>query len=154
MAVRAAKMAARLPALGDRVRELAAERVAAEASKAAADALRGCPLPPLPRWWQAREADKGADAGADPGAAAGGARGGVGAAHRGGVLQAGARGAPRAGGEEGGAGDGREQGGALKGEWAKERADRRTPEELARDVEEAGALHERLRTETPFVTHH
>ncbi len=35
-----------------------------------------------------------------------------------------------------------------------EQADRRTPEELARDEEEAGALHERLRTKTPFVTHH
>jgi hypothetical protein len=61
-AVRAAKIAARRAALGERVLELAAERVAAVASKSHADALRlraqcgGCsPLPPRPRrWWRAR----------------------------------------------------------------------------------------------------
>jgi hypothetical protein len=40
-AVRAEKIAARRAALGERVRELAAKRVSAVASKATADALRG-----------------------------------------------------------------------------------------------------------------
>ncbi len=44
--IRAEKIAARRAALGERVLELAAERVTAVASKAAADALRGAPPPP------------------------------------------------------------------------------------------------------------
>ncbi len=37
--------------------------------------------------------------------------------------------------------------------WAKEQEDLRTPEERARDEEEADALHERLRRETPLAQH-
>ncbi len=45
--IRAEKIAARRAALGERVLELAAECVAAVASKAAVDALQAPPPPPL-----------------------------------------------------------------------------------------------------------
>jgi hypothetical protein len=144
-AARAEKVAARRAALGKRVRELVAERVSAVEAKAtttttaAARALQQGPtkalkLEPIP---------EGRGVVSEP----------LAAEERRRLAREARRALEQMRAAREMAENKAERRGAAGCQWAKEQGGRRTPEERARDEAEAGALHERLRRETPSAPH-